>query len=145
MKYDLQCVALTPEQTDDELRELIRGLLPQVEKTEQGFFVTISGYDFDPRELHRIPEVVEFCKRLVAVGFISLLEISCTREVGRFEEAMPGWGALEVWMSANEKMKCGKNIITHQMKEEFLQCLNESNMICRKMQPKQSQIDPRLF
>ena len=35
---------------------------------------TVAGYGDDPRELWEIPEVQDLCKRLIKIGYISLLD-----------------------------------------------------------------------
>lgn len=46
---------------------------PKLRATGKSLFLSISGYDHDPRELHQIPEVRALCQRIVESGFIDLL------------------------------------------------------------------------
>jgi len=111
--YDLKIIALETHQTDEELQDMtykLRQALLAEGPEPEGFFMTISGYDDDPRELWEIPEAVDLCQRVVKTGLIALLNLSSrVKELmpERFQECEgpgPGLGALEVWVFAKEKM-----------------------------------------
>ena len=62
---------------------------------------TIGGFDADPRELHQIPEVRAFARRLVDQSFISMLDVTHNpRLVPPTLLSRGAMGALEVWLLA---------------------------------------------
>lgn len=124
---DVMCMSLSVDMTDNEIKDCIQQSLPVCNAKEQGFFLSIDGYDDDRRELWQIPEVVKFMKRLCDFGFIAILEASTTcsvlirKEYKKFKK-LPGIGALEVWMFATgrmEKMIKENNSIDTKTMNEF--------------------------
>jgi hypothetical protein len=118
--------AVTADMNDDELKEIIHRIYPRVCKEQQGCLVTISGYCNDPRELWEIPEAIDFCQRLIDVGFISILAPIA-------QIALPGtsaFGAIEVWFVANGRIKNRRNEITEEDLERLQVLLAESNAKC---------------
>lgn len=124
--------------SDDQIKGIIQKAIPICSENKCGFCLTISGYDDDPRDLWNIPEVVSFMKRLVDIGFISILEVSTnSKELMRTEykdiDKLPGFGAIEVWMMANKKIAevNSDNSVTTEITEdeifEFFSTINESN------------------
>jgi len=96
---DLNFCSLSIDMTDDELKECIHKMHPRCIETGKGFYLTINGYDHDPREIWEIPEVVPFFQKLIDIGFVGLLE-ACTAD----DKAMSGFGVLEVLFVANGNM-----------------------------------------
>jgi hypothetical protein len=91
---------------------------------------TIAGYDLDPRELWEIPEVQDLCKRLVAIGYISLLDTMPNIDLPGcpaipVEYGRP-WGAWEVWTVACGLQR-GQDIDLQVYGLEFLKALRTSN------------------
>jgi hypothetical protein len=70
---DLRMYEVGTDATIEELEQSVRGLGPEVVRTQKPFFVVVRGYDDDPRELNVIPEVAELMQRLIDSGFIGLL------------------------------------------------------------------------
>jgi hypothetical protein len=84
--------------------------------------VSISGYDSDPRELGEIPEVRDFCARLVRLGFIADMEPSMLfrlRDEGRPVTSGIPFGAMEIWLSSQGKHKGERFEFTSDDVEEF--------------------------
>ncbi len=105
---DLLCTTVHIKMTDEEIKDAVRNLQPVCLEKQQGFCLTISGFDDDPRELYEIPEVVAFAERLVKYGFMSCLHVTTTIEdlIPQFKgRKLPGLGALELWLFASKQMK----------------------------------------
>jgi hypothetical protein len=67
-------VYLTTSYTLNELSDLIAEWGPKLRTAAGGAaYLSIGGYDNDPRELHQIPEVRALCGRVVDSGFIALV------------------------------------------------------------------------
>jgi hypothetical protein len=145
--YALKVVAVTTDLTDDELLEMMRSLEQQVRCTSMGFVLTVSGYDDDSRELWEIPECIQLFKKLMDMGFISVLEVSTHLEgISRIEDC-PGLGAFEIWSIAGGRMK-GNTIYPKSVIEEFVVELQESNQRCTDncaVKYSQPNVDPRML
>jgi hypothetical protein len=87
---------------------------------------TIRDFSDDPRELYDIPEVQVYCKRLVDLGFISYLDFSTFFNPKTPEVAKCGWGASEVWLCSQMRLKSA-NLLTHEILNEVKQQISESN------------------
>ena len=119
---------------DSEIRTLvINGLnslnLMASDPDQDGGMMSIDGFDRDPRELWQIPEVVNFAKKLVAMGVMSILTISTylNPKFGQSKESKP-FGAFELWLLAKEEL--GNNLQGEKligMFEKFKQDLMISN------------------
>lgn len=137
---DLMYLSLADDMTDAEIKECIQDMIPVCKVKKQGFCLTISGYDEDPRELWQIPSAVGFMKRLCELGLISALEVSTTSpDLLRTEFKalkLPGFGALEVWMCATNRMVKGSNDIDDATLKAFhrdLQLANvQAEMTCQE-------------
>ena len=131
--YDLMCMSLAADMSDDEIKECVQQMLPVCVARGQGFCLTISGYDEDPRDLWQIPEAVSFMQRLVKFGLITALEVSTSAPEflpERFKKTkMPGFGALEIWLCATNRMRRGGNDVSHEEMNLFMETLNESNRV----------------
>jgi len=136
---DLLCISLEVCMSDEEIKECIRNMIPVCIEKKQGFCLTIDGFCKDERDLWNIPEAVVFMKRLCKLGFISVLEVSTTcpalmkKEYENITEKLPGFGALEVWMCATNRMESGKNEMDKATIEIFLDHLNDSNIRAEKV------------
>ena len=81
-------IALHPDTPHADLIVLMRGMrLARASGEVPHILCTISGYDDDPRQLRDIPEVVDYLRRLTAVGFISDLSWS-----GYHDPSVPAGG-----------------------------------------------------
>jgi hypothetical protein len=127
-----QVVCLSTELTDHDLREMMRTLFSIVSQNKNGFILTISGYDDDPRELWQIPEAIKLCERLVATGLIGVLEVSTgIKELTTCEDyARLGFGSFEVWMVATKQVATGSNEINRTTIRKFLGVLQEATNKC---------------
>ena len=128
---DLMCTALDVDMSDSEIKECIRIMIPVCIQKQQGFCLTINGFDYDHRELWQIPEAVSFMKRTCEFGLISALEVSTTcKDLIREEynlSKLPGFGAIEVWMCATARMANGANGLDLNTLSSFYSDLDAAN------------------
>lgn len=136
-EYDLKIVAVETHQTNEELQDMACKLSKLVDG--EGFFLTISGYDDDPRELWEIPEAIDLCQRIVKTSLVSVLEASSQiKELmpARFRDIDapgPGLGAFEVWIFGQEKMKHGGAAFSRDEMKDFYNMLSEANERLQKL------------
>lgn len=131
------------------MRELHRVLENGVHKT--GFVLTVSGWDDDPRDVWQIPECVDLFKRLVELGFISLLEVSThAKDIAQIPDC-GGLGALEIWLMSQGKVTVGDSSIDRRTMGLFMKEMDIANIKCRKVAASEEQlrdwrdvIDPEL-
>jgi hypothetical protein len=88
-------ISLSVHNTVEELRDVIKGVLPVVDAS-QGVTITIGDYDDDPRELWQIPEVQGFSRTLVSEGFLGILK--CPELGSKVIKLGPCWGGLAVFL-----------------------------------------------
>lgn len=55
---------------------LVSATVEILENRIDGFYLIINGYDDDHRPLWEIPDAMSFCKKLVELGFLSVLRFS---------------------------------------------------------------------
>lgn len=92
-------------ETNDQIIDQMRMMKAAHEGKQIGNVVCcIDGFDQDQRELFEIPEVRAFCRRLVGQGFISYLSLTTFYTVDQ-SLVGSGWGALEVWMCGEGRLK----------------------------------------
>jgi hypothetical protein len=100
----------------------------------KGFCLSINGFDDDPRDLWEIPDALDFLKRLLNLGFMTVLEVSTkSEEISGLAFELPGFGALELWLCATERMKSGSNQIDVDSFKVFCKDLESSNQPVRCM------------
>ena len=100
---------LTLDTTNDEIALDMRVAKGIRENNEAKHIILfIDGFDDDRRELGDIPEVRAFCRRLVTQGFISYLDFTTT--LPPCEGGLTGWGACEVLLCSEGRMKNGMEI-----------------------------------
>lgn len=133
---ELLCLSLYADMTDNEIKDCIQQMLPVCMVKEQGFCLTIGGFDEDSRELWEIPEATNFMRKLVDLGFIAALEVSTTaKDFVRKDffgvDKLPGFGALEVWMCATGRMIKGHNDIDMATIRQFHAELDMANTKAR--------------
>jgi len=122
--------SLTTDMTDDEIKECIHRMHPRAVKSGQGFLLTISGYDRDPRDLWEIPNDITFFNKLIDIGFLSVLAINAQAVM----PGTPGFGAMEVWMIATGKItRRAKVPITPEDFKTVLRLVEESNVKCAEI------------
>lgn len=127
---NLMVTNLSVQMTDSEIEEAMKDMAPVCQSTQNGFFVCIDGYEEDPRELWQIPEVKIFFQKLISSGFIAFLEVSATAEgLTRLDTNLgcPGFGALEIWMIANDMMYSGRKEIRQNELRRFFADLENAN------------------
>lgn len=135
MLQNLMIMNLHTEMGEEEIEEAMKDMAPICKSTKTGFFVCVDGYENDKRDLWQIPEVASFFKMLIRKGFISFLEVSSSAKgVTRLDSSplgCPGFGALEVWMIANEKMSKGRTDIERVEMLAFSEVLDKANATSR--------------
>lgn len=130
---DLMCLSLPVDLTDEQIKECVQGMMPVCFKRRQGFCLSISGFDFDSRELWQIPEAISFMQKLVKFGVISGLEVTTTIPELMAEhwegKKLPGFGAIEVWMCANGMLASGKTEVDGKIFKKFSEVLTRANQV----------------
>jgi hypothetical protein len=122
---------LSVRYTDEELLDVLRQL-HESRKTSRGIYTCmVEGYDDDPRGLYEIPEVRQLCQRLVALGFISELDVTTSMK-GLTPAGVPGMdaglGAFGVWALSRGLIKApGTTAVPESTLREFFEVLKESN------------------
>src|SRR5688500_6355492 len=92
---------------DDILAKMRILKLVREENRSDNVVCCIRGFGVDPRELHEIPEVRAFCRRLTSLGFISYLDFTTLFNPDLAEAAAIAWGAAEVWLCGEGRMRVG--------------------------------------
>jgi hypothetical protein len=96
--------------TDEDVIALMRQAKQCREQGVPLLTCCIDGFNEDPRDLGDIPEVREFCKRLVRLGYISFLDVATSiRELGNAFNGGITLGAWEVWRMARDALRVGPN------------------------------------
>jgi hypothetical protein len=141
-EYDLKIIALEASQTNEELQDMaykLRQALQAEGPEAEGFFMTISGYDDDSRELWEIPEAIDLCERVIKTGLISLLNLSSRvkelmpERFQHIDEPGPGIGALEVWVFAKGKMSHEGAKVYEKDLDEFYNTMSAANITLNKL------------
>lgn len=101
------------DETNEEIADYMRRMKAARENGVKHVFLTIGGFNDDPRELYQIPEVRAFCRRLVNLGFTSYLDFTTT--IGG--ETGYGWAMAEVWLCANGRGKTMTSISPEELDE----------------------------
>jgi hypothetical protein len=121
--------------SDRQIDTTIRLYNKPTGKGEEVVLLKIIGYDDDPRELHEIPEVSEFCKRVVNRGMLTILYPSTTFPWSPYPmKKYMGLGAFELWALANGKMDryFNKEVVSPEDVEQFLEDVATSNALVDK-------------
>jgi hypothetical protein len=122
-RFKKKVVAIHPSLNDQELIILMSDALKNINKGSRPITITISGFETDRRELYQIPEVAQFCKRLLDLGFVSIQEVATTFRTIPESYDPYALGAFEVWQIANNKMK--KTMEYSEVGEHFETFYNE--------------------
>lgn len=124
-------VTLSVKMTDWQLREIIKrncDIAP--------FVVKLMDFEADNRELWQIPEVAVFCQRLVALGMISLMEVTTLLIEPRTPNEELNWGsmgAIEVWLLATGQFKPGAEVAQGTIDRFQYEVLLPANERCDKI------------
>jgi hypothetical protein len=113
----------TNEDILDQMRIMKRA---REDRTYSNVVCLIRGFGDDPRELFEIAEVRAFCRRIVNLGFISYLDFSTFFNPKVPELAKESWGAAEVWLCSEGRIKALKSL-TKEILHEVQQAILESN------------------
>lgn len=112
---------MSADLTVAELEDQIRVLAPDIlSGKEQPFYMSITGYDNDPRGLWDIPEAREFCQRVIDSGFVGLLvvETDLEEQLGALGCFMLARGLM---VSANARL--GVGMMTDELVDELKDCV----------------------
>jgi hypothetical protein len=121
-------IELGIDATNAELLEQSRLAKTMREAGASHVVCCVRGFDEDPRELWDIPEVRAFCRRLVAQGFISYLDLA-TRLPGTPAILRDAMGALEVWLTAEAKLSLEPMTLGPDVVERFRTALDAANAL----------------
>jgi hypothetical protein len=122
-------VELGIDATNDDILEQMRIMKrAREERRYDNVFCCIRGFDQDPRELYDIPEVQFFSRRLVSLGFVSYLDFSTLFNPEVPEIAKRFWGASEVLLCSEGRMKATIPV-TKEMLEELYKAVVGSNKV----------------
>lgn len=119
------------ELSSADLEDEVRLNHPRVVRDGAPMYCSVSGYDYDPRELWEIPEVVRLCQRIVDSGWLSLLRVNLDDRHPAF------WGAWDVYATARGLFKRGvgggHGMPSKRDIEDFRWCLLASNLKCSQL------------
>jgi hypothetical protein len=136
MGLKLHVVDLGLDATDSDLVEQMR----QMEEHRAAGFervgCSIRGYNADNRDLWQIPEAIDFCKKLVRLGFIAGLDVSFTFPANQPPLPVPvaPMGSLDIWLIAKGHMsKDGTVELTKDLLDQFKRELEYLNTVAEDM------------
>jgi hypothetical protein len=122
---EIICCDLAARKDNDWIIERMRFLQAARFNGTKHVVCCISGYDEDPRFLFHIPEARAFMVRLIALGFMSVLDVSSMLPKDVSPAVSAGLGALELWTYSQ-----GRGHVTGADREPFSAALLESNRVC---------------
>lgn len=135
MRNDLVVFAIEPSISNEDLLDLmVGGYMHCLTNPKYGCFMTIDGYDDDPRSLYEIPESKQLCQRMTDMGFLSVLQPSTMLDETFSDDSLLGsmpFGAFEVWAIATGLLnKVGQIEVTQDMLNKFWGLIHNSNVLC---------------
>jgi hypothetical protein len=136
MGLELHVVALGLDATDADLVEQMRHMEEHRAAGFKWVGCSIRGYGADSRELWQIPEVVDFCKKLVRIGFISGLDVSFTFPPNQPPLPVPvaPMGSLDIWLIAKGHMRIDGTVeMTTDLLDQFKKELEYLNTVSEDM------------
>lgn len=123
--FDLVVDALSIYATNEDIQKSMAKRKEQRETGTKHVTCTISGFEHDPRELHEIPEVRAFCRRLINLAYISYLDYATTLPWSD-PLTQGSLGGLEIWL-LSENLMAIEVEYTKEMGERFYKVLMEAN------------------
>jgi hypothetical protein len=117
---------LYPAMTNEDLVNVMRAMKAAREAGVQNVVCVIGGFDTDERELFQIQEARAFCRRVTNTGLISYLDAG-TGLPGCSPETAFGWGAMEVWMCGENRIKSKSFEIDEETLNDLEKALFEAN------------------
>ena len=136
MGLELHVVDLGLDAADADLVEQMRHMEEHREAGFKRVGCSIRGYETDNRDLWQIPEVVDFCKKLIRIGFIAGLDVSFTFPPNQPPLPVPvaPWGSLDIWLIAKGHMsKDGTVEMTTDLLSQFKKELQYQNTVAEDM------------
>ncbi len=127
MRDSVLFVELGIDATNDDILAQMKTMKACREDGSYGHVVcTVRGFDDDKRHLFEIPKVRAFCRRVVNLGFVSYLDFTTT-----FDETVPaiakdGWGAAEVWLCGEGRLR-SQMPLTEELIDELKLVVRKSN------------------
>lgn len=124
---NVMIVEIHPEQSNAALFQVVRsvsGVMDAMHEAGLEYvppFLTIAGFDRDPRNVCHIPGAVETVKRAVDAGFLSVLfpsvlfakQMGMHISFGRCE----AFGALELWLLASNRFNVDGGMVEVNLQE----------------------------
>lgn len=124
-------IELTLPMSNDVVRNRMTVMKAARERGVENVVCVISGYGDDARELWEIPEVRAFCRRLVALGFISYLDFTTAANPDAPPTLRAAFGAAEVWLIAEGRYRAGMPL-TRRMVDEIAHAVGVSNAVANE-------------
>lgn len=106
----LPILIIHPDQTDDDMFELVRCVTLEMDamdrmgKKYNPPFLSLHGFNHDPRQLWHIPKAVETMRRACDVGFLTILHPCAMMHAMQAQTLIPWFGGFELWLCANDLM-----------------------------------------
>jgi len=127
MRGSVLFVDLGIDATNDEIVDQMRTIKACREDGSYCHVVcSVRGFGDDKRSLFEIPEVRAFCRRVVNLGFISYLDFTTTFDTTVPAIAKDGWGAAEVWLCGEGRLR-SQMPLTRELIDELKLVVCESN------------------
>ena len=136
MSLELHVVDLGLDATDADLVVQMRHSEGYRKAGFKRIGCSFRGYATDSRELWQIPEVVEFCKKLVRIGFIAGLDVSFTFPPDQPPLPVPvaPMGSLDIWLIANGHMRHDGTVeMTKELLNRFTKEIEYLNTVSEDM------------
>ncbi|MBU6174225.1 MAG: hypothetical protein KGQ60_10490 [Planctomycetes bacterium] len=111
----LPVLIIHPHQTDDEMFELVRCVtigMDAMDRQGKDYpppFLSLHGFNHDPRQLWHIPKAVETMKRACDVGFLTILHPCAMMHAMQTQTPFSWFGGFELWLCANDLMITDNN------------------------------------
>jgi len=109
----LPLLVISIDLSEKDMREMIAAIMPVTDARNEGIYVTMFGYDDDPRELWQIPEARIVAQRWVNVGGLGVMNSDAHADPSK----QPGFGTLQMWLLAQGLL--GQSV---SMSPETLEC-----------------------
>lgn len=117
-------VRMSVNLTDADLKRIMDQVMPFVAYFK-GIGIIFGDYDLDPRKLWEIPEVQNFCRRLVHLNYLGILKMPERSNATADIEFIHAFGALEVFLISRD-IDISNVFLNRKDMDEFLQAARMS-------------------